>query len=455
MISNIYDSYTISESWILRKDDFYHTRYTLYNINDNTLVAMSESLYCIVKILYYHALSMHQLTAMLAQYGIDFDWKDLEDFERKHTKGIFVKSNKALHSQSDEIVTENFCDGRVPVSSTPMDAEIHFTHNCNLQCRHCFQESDAHSDGRKHLSTEQWLRILKQFEMLKMQNIIISGGEPLFYDNFQEVMKVARDYHLFYTIMTNGMLLNADNLKLFNKPNIKLIISLDGHTPELHEVLRNKNTFKILEQKLKILVDNHVKFSIAHVLHKKNVDHIEAFLEYLVSMKIKEVSFGLIEPTGRAALNRELLLSKKEEQSAVDKIQVLSQQYEGLLQIDFPDLSFVEKASDYGSCDLVYCSAGTKRIAVSSDGLLYPCISAFDIEGLMIGDLKKDTIMDLWVNNELWELYRGGISIAQVKGCNDCNLNNACALRNCRIKSYTKQDGLYSKPRNCLADKMT
>lgn len=227
------------------------------------------------------------------------------------------------------------------------------------------------------------------------------------------------------------MVLNADNLKLLNRPNIKLIVSLDGHTPELHEVLRNKNTFKILEQKLKILVDNHVKFSIAHVLHKKNVDHIEAFFEYLVSMKIKEVSFGLIEPTGRAALNRELLLSKKEEQSAVDK------------------------ASDYGSCELVYCSAGTKRIAVSSDGLLYPCISAFDIEGLMIGDLKKDTIMDLWVNNELWELYRGGISIAQVKGCNDCNLNNACALRNCRIKSYTKQDGLYSKPRNCLADKMT
>lgn len=49
---------------------------------------------------------------------------------------------------------------------------------------------------------------------------------------------------------------------------------------------------------------------------------------------------------------------------------------------------------------------------------------------------------------------RGGIKLSQIEGCANCKLNSACSMRNCRIKSYTVENGIFAKPHNCLIDKM-
>ena len=135
---------------------------------------------------------------------------------------------------------------KVPVTSTPVDVELHLTHNCNLACKHCFQSSGYKSDKNIHLSVNNWISIFKQFENLNMHNIIISGGEPLCYEHFYDLMSHVINYRLNFVIMTNGMLINSSLLPLFKRKNIQLTISVDGHNAILHNLLRGEGSFERL-----------------------------------------------------------------------------------------------------------------------------------------------------------------------------------------------------------------
>ncbi|MCM1614951.1 radical SAM/SPASM domain-containing protein [Phocaeicola massiliensis] len=454
MIKNFSQKYTVSNRWILRNDPNYHTPYTLFNVDRRIIINISAALFYIIKMLYYNALSMNEITSYLNSKSITFNPENLIKIEKEHNAyDLFIESTKPYHSIESQNSTE-LTNTLVPVTATPMDVEMHFTHNCNLKCKHCFQESDSHSDKKALLQPEKWIEIFKQFENLNMYTIIISGGEPLYYKGFEKVMREVINYRLNYIIFTNGMLITPSNINIFKHDNIQLTISLDGHNAEFHEILRGKNTFDKLNDKLDLLIKNNVNINIAHTLNKKNYLFLEELINYLIKKGIKNLSIGIIEPTGRAAINRELLLNKEEEKDAYNLIKAMDQKYAGKISLNFPNLSFIENASDYGNDNYVFCSAGTKRIAISSDGILYPCIYAFNFKNLAIGNLKKDTIYDLWIKDDLWQKYRGGITISQIKTCCTCQHRNACALRNCRLNNYTPENGLYAKPKNCLIDKL-
>ena len=456
MIEYTYLKYTVSPRWILRKDLLYHPIYTLYNIDRRIILNLSPALYSIIKMLYFYALSINEITKYLKSKGIDFNYIILNQIEQDYNaEDLFVLSNKPYHINNNEIGVDHLFLDSVPITSTPMDAEVHLTHNCNLHCPHCFQNSFRNSDKRHHLSISKWQQIFKEFELLNMHNIIISGGEPLFFEYFKEVMEYAVQLRLHYTIMTNALLVNNDNIGIFKHKNVLMSISLDGHNPKIHDQIRGNGSFLKLERILKFLISNDVCISISHTINKINYTYIQDFIPYLISLGIKQVSFGFTESKGRASINNRLLLNKSEENYIHSLLTNLSEKYKGEIKLDFPSLSYAKNATGFSIHNQVYCAAGTKRIAISSDGKLYPCIYAFDHKELMIGDLNNDTIENLWLNSNKWKLFRGGIRIEQIHECNICDLQSICAFRNCRLKYYDKKYGLYGKPKNCLKDKLS
>lgn len=395
MIETNNKRYTISNKWILRKDLFFYNKYTLFNIETRRQINLSSALYCIIKIFYYNALSINEVDKYLQSKNITFDFMYLNKLMKQHhADDLFTLNNKPFHDLQNEYIPEIY-KFKVPVASTPIDAEIHFTHNCNLSCPHCFQKSMSHSDINIHLLASQWLDILKQCEMMKMHTIIISGREPLFYKGFRDVMAEAINYRLSYIIMTNAMLISKSDISLFRHKNIQLSISLDGHNSLIHDIIRGKEAFKKLDQILSLLVSERVKVCISHTINKFNFKYLEELIFYLINKKIKKVSFGITEKSGRAAMNSELLLSPEEESQVYSEFNILKEKYKKDIDINFPNLSYIQKSENYGDDKYIYCSAGTQRIAIDSGGTLYPCVYAFNHKEFAIGNLKYDKIIDL------------------------------------------------------------
>ena len=221
-----------------------------------------------------------------------------------------------------------------------MDIELHFTHNCNLRCKHCFQSSESDSNKSSLLSFDEWDNIFAQFEDANVLSVIISGGEPLMYPDSARLLRKISDYKLSLTILTNGLLINEQNLDVFCKPNVSATISLDGESEITHEYLRGKNTFHKTVGAIKLLLQNGAKLNIAHTLHRYNFRNLENFIIYLIGLGIPNLSIGFVEPEGRAAINNDMLLCKEEEKEIYEEIQLLSEKYKNSIKIDFPNLSY-------------------------------------------------------------------------------------------------------------------
>ena len=444
--------YTISNKWIMRHDAFYGDTYALYNIETRKLARLTAPLYMLLHLFYTKAMSYKDIKDNLAEKGIFLKWDNVSQIEKEFGfEKLFIQSDISYHPMSQISKIQSV---EVPLTSTPMDVELLLTHNCNLRCKHCFQSSELHSDRRKHLSLSEWEKVFMELEKANIYNVIISGGEPMMYPNFEELLRKVTNFRMSFSILTNGMLITEKNLDIFKKKNVAVTISLDGCTAEQHEFLRGKNTFNHLVHSIDLMVNNGVKLNVAHVVNAQNKEHLDELVCFLVDKGVRYLSINLVEPEGRASSNKFLHLTSEEEIQIRHKILQLQTAYSGKITIDFPNLSYKENMEGYSSEEIVFCSAGTKRVAISSDGCVYPCVYAFNLPFLKMGDLKKETLQSIWEKKDVWRLMRGGISISQIDTCKSCKLQKVCSMRNCRIKSYSLNSGLYAKPNNCLIDKV-
>lgn len=145
-------------------------------------------------------------------------------------------------------------------------------------------------------------------------------------------------------------------------------------------------------------------------------------------------------------------LSNIEKREVRKRLHQFRLQYINQFDIDYSDFSEPNAITNLTSAKYVYCTAGTTRIAVSADGLLYPCVYGFGYEELVMGDLKKEKLIDIWQDEDRWKLFRGGILPTQIDTCGKCELKNTCSQKNCRLKNYGDELGIYAKPGNCMKD---
>ena len=129
----------------------------------------------------------------------------------------------------------------------------------------------------------------------------------------------------------------------------------------------------------------------------------------------------------------------------------LEEEYGHLLSLSLVEVATLERYHEFVN-NKVYCSAGTTHIGVSSDGKLYPCIYAFGHEELLIGDLMKENLKELWENRDKWRMFRGGFSLENRDTCSTCTLNKKCSLMTCRLRNYDQGNSFYNKPIECAVD---
>lgn len=146
-----------------------------------------------------------------------------------------------------------------------------------------------------------------------------------------------------------------------------------------------------------------------------------------------------------------LILSRSQREIVKHNFAQLEEEYGHLLSLSLVEVATLERYHEFVN-NKVYCSAGTTHIGVSSDGKLYPCIYAFGHEELLVGDLTKENLKELWENRDKWRMFRGGFSLENIDTCSTCTLNKKCSLMTCRLRNYDQGNSFYNKPIECAVD---
>lgn len=279
------------------------------------------------------------------------------------------------------------CAGHPPVGGLFVSWEV--TAACNLTCTHCFASSSPQADTSDELGTAQILTLGHQIINQGATELGLAGGEPFMVPEFDRLLESmgTTDSPCEIRFATNGYFLTPATVQRLSRANIGMCyVSLDGHDAETNAMLRGKRTaFDKAVRGIRLLAGAGIPFGINHVIHRRNVDHLEAFMTFALSLAPHEPVISPVTPSGRGVnligdvLDDELVARAAE---TVERIRELPAA-EGVRVV------FGGAAASSGG-DSFVCGAGHEFLMIGPTGEVYPCLYLAGRTQYRVGNVRDE-----------------------------------------------------------------
>lgn len=297
--------------------------------------------------------------------------------------------------------------------SAPLRVFLDITYKCNLQCKHCFANSQKFN--LNELTTKDLLKLIDQMRNTGTFFLSIGGGEPLIRNDIFHIIEYARKNFIAVSITTNGLLINKEKAKEFNKLNLNTItVSIDG-LEKAHDRIRGKGTFKKTIEKIKILrrYCQTAALAVRTTINSLNINEYKKLIKLAKKLSLDSIKFNPIRLFGKTKDNQYLLISQDEYINFLKNVQKLKDK----LKIDLPKLD--NKKYWFVGLQGFGCHGGKETCNISPSGDFSPCI--FLGNEFIVGNIKNESFLNLWTKTK---------KIARFSGNEICN--NCSEYKNCR-----------------------
>jgi len=280
---------------------------------------------------------------------------------------------------------------------------LHISHDCNLRCKYCFASTGDFGTGRK-LMPPEIAKAAIDFVICRSQNrrnieIDFFGGEPLMaMDSVKKAVEYAKEQgkihnkNFRFTITTNGLALNQENIDYINREMSNVVLSLDGRpgvNDEMRKTVSGEGSYEYIVPKFKKLVDSRDKnldYYVRGTFTRDNLDFTEDIL-HIADLGFDQLS---VEPvTAEEGCTYALKDS--------DKAKIFAE-YDKLAEImkERRDFNFFHFMVDLeqGPCVIKRirgCGAGYEYAAVTPEGDVYPCHQFVGKEEYRMGNVCDNT----------------------------------------------------------------
>lgn len=371
-----------------------------FYLNDNYIVldVNSGAVHIVDKIVYdvldfYGDKSLEDIIKLLKkEYSSDSITEVHEEIGK-------LKKNGLLYSE--DIDTSNFKYNEDNVVKAMC---LHVAHDCNLKCDYCFASQGDFKGERSLMSLEVGKRsldyLVENSGSRRNLEVDFFGGEPLM--NFQLVKDLVHygksiekehNKNFRFTITTNGVLLDDENIEFINKHMDNVVLSLDGRkrvNDNMRKTNNGEGSYDIILPKFKKLVDKRgdKDYYIRGTFTNRNIDFTEDLLHfYEQGFKKTSIEPVVTPDTMDYALREEHL------EAVIKEYEKLSKEYIKIKKTD-KDFLFFHFMIDLkqGPCMVkraVGCGAGSEYLAITPDGDIYPCHQFVGEDEFLIGDIWK------------------------------------------------------------------
>ena len=300
---------------------------------------------------------------------------------------------------------------------------IYITNACNLKCKHCFMLSGKKLENE--LTLEDWMKVLTSFKENGGEFVTFSGGEPLMFKNFPQIISHAHDLGLKSTVLSNGLLWSGKlihDLALFID---EIEFSLDGVDEETNSMVRGSGHFEKVVDTIVKFANAGVKTSVATTFTYDNLnENTQTRYKNLVDL-IKEKTSG---KDVFFKLSKKLLPGRDVHFKAEE-----NEKYSAIIK----DIEkHVDENADYENflaghtANLVAINCGLGGISVSSDGNVYFCNRINEMESF--GNVTEKPMSFFMEKGKEIHL---ATSVENVIPCKDCELRYICD-GGCRIDDF-------------------
>lgn len=313
----------------------------------------------------------------------------------------------------------------------PFSLLCELTFHCPLQCPYCSNSTSYFHWLKKELSTEEWIRVLKEAQKLGILQVYFSGGEPLVRKDLITLIRTAHDLGFYSNMSTGGTLIHKELLKKIKEAGLDSIqLSIQDSRPESADLISGvKQSFEKKIEAARLIVELEIPLGINVVIHRHNIERISEIIDFAANLGAQRLELANTQYYGWALLNRKMLLpSKNQVEKAAKEASRAKEKYKGKMEILFV-------IPDYYSPFPKPCMQGWGKIymTVSADGTVLPCQSARDIRTLSFPNIRSDNLENIWWNSEAFNKFRGTDFLPEP--CKSCP-RKEIDFGGCRCQAY-------------------
>ncbi len=280
------------------------------------------------------------------------------------------------------------------------------------------------------LSTEDWIRVMRQARQMGAAQLGFSGGEPLVRQDLETLIAEGRQLGYYTNLITSGVGMDEERVKAFKEAGLDHIqISFQASNEELNNFLGGTKSFHHKYEMARIVKHYDYPMVLNIVLHRKNIDQIRDILNMTVELNADYVELASTQYYGWSSVNIDHLLPTK---AQLEKAEIVAREYQQKLA---GKSKIIYVIPDYFENRPKKCMNGWGNIflTVAPDGSALPCHAAAQLPGLEFPNVREHAVDWIWNDSPDFNKFRGTDWMKEP--CRSCP-EKENDLGGCRCQAY-------------------
>lgn len=328
--------------------------------------------------------------------------------------------------------------GEIPITTTNFKlktVQLSISSKCNLHCVYCYATDRKETGGRKML-LEDYTRVLDDiFEINSGVRITLTGGEPLLNKDCFSIAKYAKNLGLYVDILTNGTLINQNNILQIKECFDEVRISVDGSNQILHEKLRGEGSYVPMIEAVNLLMLNGINYSLSMTVNRINISDVEQMAKKYGAV----LNFSPLFPAGNAKNDENLSITGHMYYTAL-----LSAK--NVIPLSCCE-SMLLNAQNFRNCK---CAIGDSELSISETGDVYPC-HLLHYPEFLAGNIFKKNIKQIYLQSSVIDNCKQ-LTVDNIEGCRTCFIRYVCGGA-CRARAFHESGNIKTSGSFCEYEK--
>ncbi len=303
-------------------------------------------------------------------------------------------------------------------------AHFQLTRRCNLRCRFCGQTRGMADGADTELPIEFWLDAadqLKECSGVQTPFVMLWGGEPLLYKDFDKLAAELKTKGIRVGIVTNGTMIDkhAETLKLIDE----IHISIDGRE-DLNDYVRGNGTYQKVKNNIELLKGRRGTLNCLVTVSDANVAELADIPDQLSAFNPDSITLGQLMYLNGDEIADYREYSRKNFGCDYPELEVWrrddDKSYKEQLVRSVGDLKNrtypIKVVFTPHSADGVSCVQSSRRIHIRYDGEIGFCTDYFSFSA---GNLKEKSLKEIFYG-ERAELFRKAVKNKELAICRHC-----------------------------------
>ena len=327
-----------------------------------------------------------------------------------------------------------------------LSIQVQLTSECPNSCKHCYNRPGS----RERIPLERCKKIMADFKetsqaLNRKGRIIFTGGDPLMYPFFFEVLEYTRSEmpDIQIQMLGNPELLTDEVACRLKELNVNAYqMSLDG-LEDTHDYIRHKGSFRDTLKKVAVLKSHDIRVVIRATVSGLNIDEIPGLFDLMNERGIDIFSIHRFVPVNIRRYNERLsLIPPKEYKSFLLRMYDRNLRHNGHrcgVNVKEPLWKLLESEMGLKECSNWFytpCIVGD-RFAILQNGDVLVC----RMLPIPIGKVPEQRIIDIINSSPILNKMNNR---EQIEECGLCEFRQSCggcrALAYCIYGSYFAPD---------------